>query len=406
MELREYRKRLSLNASTLGRSPPMSTGLSSYLATTSKGPGSNFQFEFPRFGTLPGGVFNGDSSRKPNSPPAVNGAASPSSIAAPGILARHDSTSSAASPSSQIRPKIQPRTSMSSADSPAKPGSMSSTTSLSQRGSVQVESINNDGLAGLFNASMIPAIPNPSESSVNLQQGSTTSTETTNPQSRIFQFNSSAPNSSGSPTASSVSQYGGNSSCATSPEPSHNSPLSGNKDVTFETGNGTKVGEASFCDKLNMACGDSENPVPRAMSLPKTSDINVPSVATSTSVIGNATFEPVTGPDATFKGIDWLAQQNGGQFEPMLFGDYRDSQAAIVGDGDFTGGFFNDALPMTDFASPFNWDLGTSVNTFSPPVQKTNPLEQADLVQSGADEEEEVVPGEDTSNMLSCNKVW
>ena len=49
-------------------------------------------------------------------------------------------------------------------------------------------------------------------------------------------------------------------------------------------------------------------------------------------------------------GIDWLVQENGGQFDPVLFGDYREPQEAIVS-GD--NGFFNDAFPLYDF-SPFN----------------------------------------------------
>lgn len=46
--------------------------------------------------------------------------------------------------------------------------------------------------------------------------------------------------------------------------------------------------------------------------------------------------------------------QNGGQFDPVLFGDYRESQEAVIGDGDFNNGFFNDAFPF-DFASPLNF---------------------------------------------------
>jgi len=95
----------------------------------------------------------------------------------------------------------------------------------------------------------------------------------------------------------------------------------------------------------------------------------------------------------------------------VLFGDYRDSHAAIVGDGDFTGGFFSDALPSVDFGSPFNWDLNVSTG-LTPALQKPNPMEaamgRADALAEGkaGEEEEEIVPGDDIGNMLSCHKIW
>ena len=155
--------------------------------------------------------------------------------------------------------------------------------------------------------------------------------------SRAFQFNSgSSSSNSDSPSASSVSQYGGqNSSCGTSPEPSHNSPSSGkpsdNPLDTISEGyacHGNSEGEITFCEKLNMACGNPRNPIPRVVSQ------------------SNATPAPAAAKTAAtdVNGIDFLANQNGGQFDPTLFGDYRESQAAIVGDGDFTGGFFNDVF--------------------------------------------------------------
>ena len=52
MELREYRKRLSLNSTGLNRTTPATTGFSSMLNNSNNN--SSFQFEFPRFGALPG----------------------------------------------------------------------------------------------------------------------------------------------------------------------------------------------------------------------------------------------------------------------------------------------------------------------------------------------------------------
>jgi AP-1-like transcription factor len=405
MELREYRKRLSLGASTLGRSPPLNNGLSSYLATAASGGASNFQFEFPRFGSLPGGVggvFNNGTLNKPTSPPVTNGSSSVISNAVPGVLSRHDSNGQTASPRSQSRPNG----SISAAGSPPKNGSISGA-----NGSVQIESINNDGLAGLFSSSMLNASATTTSTNLSSSTSTPANTEQVNPQARIFQFNSSNSNSSGSPESSSVSQYGGNSSCGTSPEPSHNSPANGNKDMTLDTINeqgyicrSGSDGEITFCEKLNMACGNPRNPIPRALSMSKSNGASATNAAANpTSTPADAANKAATTDDNSFH---WLAQQNGGQFDPMLFGDYRDSQSAIVGDGDFTGGFFNDALPATaDYSSPFNWDLGVTGTGLTPAIQKPNPLEQADLLQAGADEEE-VVPGEDRSKMLTCHKIW
>jgi AP-1-like transcription factor len=52
-------------------------------------------------------------------------------------------------------------------------------------------------------------------------------------------------------------------------------------------------------------------------------------------------------------GFDWLAQQNGGQFDPQLFGDYRESQENILTSATFDDSFFNDALDA-DFFTPYN----------------------------------------------------
>ena len=81
----------------------------------------------------------------------------------------------------------------------------------------------------------------------------------------------------------------------------------------------------------------------------------------------------------------------------MLFGEYRDTQNAIVGDGnDFTNGFFNDAFLNTGYGSPFHFGD-------TPAVQKTNPLEEIERIQDG---EDEVVPGEDVNSLLNCHKIW
>jgi AP-1-like factor len=335
MELREYRKRLSLNSAGLNRSPPIAGGFSSLLGG---GPTTNFQFEFPKFGGLPGAhVFdNGPLSKAANKP---------SSVSSSNPTTRQNSTGRAISPKDSAN--------SSAVASPDKTGN----------GVPRSGSLNYTPDGADYNRA----------SGLNTSRSSTSDSSST----RVFQFNSGSSTHSDSPSASSNSQVGQNSSCDTSPEPSHNSPAEG------YVCHGNSEGEVTFCEKLNMACGNPRNPIPRAMSK---SDTKSPAA-------------PSKSPAPDVNGLDFFANQNGGQFDPTLFGDYRDSQAAIVGDGDFTGGFFNDAFPLTDFGSGSPFHFGDT-----PAVQKSNPIDEIERLQDGDDEE--VVPGEDVSQMLNCHKIW
>ncbi|KAF2001924.1 PAP1-domain-containing protein [Amniculicola lignicola CBS 123094] len=352
MELREYRKRLSLNSASISRAPPVTNSFGSVL--TGSGTAANsFQFDFPRFGGLPGAhiLDNGPLAKKSNS--------STASAVAPN---RQNSTGRSLSPRSQASGSI--------VNSPEKIPDIQSA-NAAQRSS----SLNNS--FGGYNYNNAAAARQPQRSS----------TDSSSQPSRIFQFNSSSSVNSDSPSASSVSQTGQNSSCDTSPEPSHNSP--NNPADTIAEGyvcHGNSEGEITFCEKLNMACGNPRNPIPRTMSQSDTTP--PPTVPAKSPNDQNAFLN---------NGIDFFANQNGGQFDPTLFGDYRESQTAIVGDGDFSGGFFNDAFPITDFGSPFHFGD-------TPAVQKSNPLEQLEKLQDGVDDE--VVPGDDPNSLLNCHKIW
>jgi AP-1-like transcription factor len=353
-ELREYRKRLSLGGLNNTNRSPSSSFSNSMGINSANNNNNNFQFEFPRFGSLPGAqTFDSLSKSSTTSPPANRPNGVPNSL-------RHNSMS--ASPQSSASPSQ----------------------SVTQ----------NDTLSNLRFDYGFPTSAHDNSSSSN-------NSENANSQSRVFRFNSTA-SSSGSPSASSVSQYGQNSSCGTSPEPSHNSPSNSNKQEnnnldTINEGyvcHGNSEGEISFCEKLNMACGTRRNPVPRAMSQ-------------SSQPSNNSNGKPAT-PAANaneIPGFDFLASQNGGSFDPLLFGDYRESQAAIVGTGeDFSNGFFNDAFGFPDINSPFNFG-DTGLTPAANTSNKPNPIEQAQKLQDGA-EDDEVVPGEDPSQMLSCHNIW
>lgn len=207
------------------------------------------------------------------------------------------------------------------------------------------------------------------------------------------QTSASSVVSNDSPSASSDSQHGQTSSIGTSPEPSLNSPnvgkandngldLYGNDSTNY----GAIDGEKSFCEKLGMACGNIQNPVPAVLN--KNND--------NTQILGQ--LQP-TAADQSLS-FDWLAQQNGGNFDPVLFNDYREPQDAILSQ-DF-GAFFDDAFPLPDLGSPF----GNSNDMATPKEPITAKKDEVPPVEQKQNAAEEVVPGEDKSQILSCTNIW
>lgn len=110
-------------------------------------------------------------------------------------------------------------------------------------------------------------------------------------------------------------------------------------------------------------------------------------------------------PANDLNGIDWLAQQNGGQFDPVLFGDYRDPQDSIMKTN--LGEFFNDAFLTQDFSTPFN--TGEIIMSPQPVPQqqpaKPDPLKQCDAAQN-ANDDPSAKFRQDFKHFLSCDKVW
>ncbi|KAJ5133122.1 hypothetical protein N7448_001849 [Penicillium atrosanguineum] len=199
---------------------------------------------------------------------------------------------------------------------------------------------------------------------------------------------SSAPtqdtSTSDSPSSSSDSHQSQMlSSSGTSPEPSSHSPLDAKNSGPNVCIHGSIDGEESFCARLGMACGNINNPIPAARDQKDKSNS-----ISSQQPAPNSTDDSM--------GFDWLAQQNGGQFDPVLFGDWREPQDAVLSQ-DF-GSFFNDAFPLPDLGSPSH-NLTEAATNQAP---KKSLLAQID---SKLDEDE-VVPGEDKAQMLSCTKIW
>lgn len=215
----------------------------------------------------------------------------------------------------------------------------------------------------------------------NTSKGTPNSISTKTPYTSIKSSTTTAheKSTSDSPSSSSDSHQSQMlSSSGTSPEPSLNSPPDTKHNESGCSVHGSSVhGEESFCAKLGMACGNINNPIPAVRD-----QQNKPNAGTNN--------HPV---DETF-GLDWLAQQNGGQFDPTLFGDWREPQDAVLSQ-DF-GTFFDEAFPLPDLGSPSH---NLTEVAIQPP--KKDLISQIDRRL-----EEEVVPGEDKAQMLSCTKIW
>ncbi|KAA8565823.1 hypothetical protein EYC84_009644 [Monilinia fructicola] len=301
MELREYKKRLSINGN-INRSP---------------------NGNFPRFGRLPG-------------PPVTNG-------------------------SSTIVPSISPTTQ--NAQSPTDKSQTSSRNQSNASNTFGIGLSQNPARIGgddmsSFSGLFAPELMDNASKTAFEQfghgttNGSMSSTDSPN-------ISTGGQNTSySSPSVSSHSNNGASSSCGTSPEPTNmQSPYNKAVDSTLTTigeentcsNINSAPGELSFCEKLNMACGNPNNPVPRTI------------------------------------------------FDPQLFGDYREPQNNVLSNDAFAldDGFFADAFDMPDFNSPFNVP--------SPMATKKDLVQQIDEKQN---EDDEVVPAEDRSTMLSCNTIW
>lgn len=154
-----------------------------------------------------------------------------------------------------------------------------------------------------------------------------------------------------SPSASSNSNIGPSSSCGTSPEPFTQSPLGFKPIDTMTT-----IGEEQ------------------------------PSMTTDP-------FSQFSNVDFSNTNFDWLAQQNGGQFDPQLFGDYREPQENVLSNPAFED-FFNDAVD-SDFFTPYN--MGPSLA--SPALPKKNLIDAIDAQKEDVNDQ---APGKN----IHCQQIW
>ncbi|PGH02237.1 hypothetical protein AJ79_07686 [Helicocarpus griseus UAMH5409] len=392
VELKEYRKRLSW--ANTGNSVSSMTGLGLRGSESRNNPrysGNDFSFEFPKFGDLPGvHMFNNSAKASTNQPrtseqPKSNGALYRTSNIGNGNSFK--GTAAGTQPSQYGLGKTSPAA--------PTPSSITSNDTVGSNGRNNNSDTIDSPTAYYDNPVGLPSRNNTGLSYSGSGSGSISNYGSVHTgQQQTYQarhYGSSNVSNSNSPSASSESQPCHISSNGTSPEPSLNSPPTGKlNEPGLNTTNGQKSGdgiegEKTFYEKLGRACGCAENPVPAALSDSNPS-LQLPG-RNHNSLAGDGIL-----------GFDWLAQQNGGQFDPVLFGDYRDPQDAVLAQ-DF-GTFFNDAFPLPDLGSPLQ-SLNDLNNNTAP---KNDLMKQIDNNLEADDEE--VVPGEDRSQMLSCTKIW
>jgi len=232
------------------------------------------------------------------------------------------------------------------------------------------------------------------------------------PDNRVFRFNSTSNTSdSASPSASSLSQWNANgtanSSCGTSPEPSHESPL--NKDKPNDT-----YEKSSLQNTYNINSAANTN---NAFMSNQYSNNNNNFGAFDLSNSNPAYNVPQ---------LD--------SFDPVLFGDYRDtSQDNMFGGADFNNDFFNDALNQSgpiDYSSPSNLFgiLQTlpqpSPQTSNNPAPSRNLMAEMDKTRDGGDDDyglpaslqqkpssqplqqTTTTKKDSTGKLISCNNIW
>ncbi|KAH6618064.1 transcription factor PAP1-domain-containing protein [Chaetomium sp. MPI-SDFR-AT-0129] len=303
VELNEYKKRFS--ALTNGRpSQGPATPFGSLFVNNLND--VNFQFEFPKFGSLPG--------------PPINKKGSGSSSQA----------SQASKSSKSSKNSVDHRSPSESSLDGVSPGNSST---YSQVG---LDSQTKQDLANISASLFTPPLSN--------RQGTGSSSA-----SMDAHYNVGGATATSSPSASSNSNMGGpNSSCGTSPEPFTQSPMGFKPVDTLST-----IGE----EHPNYSNNNQSND-----------------------------FGHFTGP-----GLDDFSQwlpQNDFQFDPQVFGGYRDTQDNIFGQN-LDDTFFNEALDM-DFLTPFNQPIQAQ------PAGKKDLIAQIDAAKDS----------DETPVVLKCEEVW
>ena len=330
---------------------------------------NNFQFEFPKFGDLPAmsatNIFN---NQKPQGTNTARSATLPNQVN--GNANRSMSSSSNHRANSQSQPQRQ----LSQSQSPV--ANNFSTSPVQQNMSTSV-----DSLSGLFSPSILEASRHASNGGY-FPNGPAQKPRSSLDNGISGVYSNSSLSNTDSPGSSSES-HNAISSIGTSPEPSLNSPGNKLQELGLNTINEENqfgFGKDHLCKEISRACGCKEDPIPPDLQSMANGDF---------SVGYGSTVDPI----GSNNDISWMAHQNNGSFDPVLFGDYREAQDNILTQ-DF-GSFFNDAYPLPDLGSPLH--NYTEVTT---EALKVDLIRQVDAAKDG----EEVVP--DNDKPMTCNKIW
>lgn len=332
VELSEYKKRVSL----LGNVPRVaSTGSRNQplgFGALQNLSDVNFQFEFPKFGALPTPQ-NGANSNANNNAKRAATYPSPSS----------SNTNGQNSPQEKSRDKTTPNSTK---------GGESSDVQRKEASAKASTSFNN-------------VSPYENTHGSNASRSSLDST--------TFSVNGAA---GASPSSSSNSNMGASSSCGTSPEPFTQSPVGFKPMDTLTT-----IGEEQPSLTSDHHTG--------RLSIISRHILGMKFAALTWLAGFGSSFGNID-----FGNLDWLSQQNGGQFDPQLFGDYREPQNSVLANTTFDDTFFNDAFDV-DFTTPFN-------AAPSPKPAKKNICDEID-----AQKEKDDMPVATLSNkLLTCNNIW
>lgn len=389
VELKEYRKRLSwISTNGVGRSNSVNNSTQKSTVNSS----NDFQFEFPKFGDLPAmsstNIFNNanNNSATQNRSSSLGSAGS--------AQARSNSVPKANSTGrSNSQGQAQRQSASQSPITGMYTGSPQSTTQPQSKGSV-------DSLTGLFSPSILEATRQASMGGYFPQPNSFAQNSRAAPNSLAGLYSNSTTSNSDSPGSSSESQNAV-SSIGTSPEPSLSSPTNKVQDFNLNTIDENQMsntfGKDELCKQLSTTCGCADDPIPPILNHDLSNE--------SSLGLNNNTFNNLDGFNNTYDmNTSWLPADASTNFDPVLFGDYRETQDNILSQ-DF-GSFFNDAYPLPDLGSPLhNYNEVVAPEQSStgvaPANAKVDLIQQVDAVQNGL---EEVVPN--TDKPMTCNKIW
>lgn len=311
VELKEYRKRLSLNGTGGGRTPPSAASFSQSRSLANNP--YDIQFVFPKFGDLPGSNFMSNGSLTKVGLPS-HPVQQPSDSVIPGVL------------------RVQPSDSMNASSSVIPNGSFQVGSPESLIYPSPTNTANEfENLKGLFSPSILETVSRSNSSDYMTSQSPRKTSYPENQNSQTGLPRGSSILSNASPSVSSISNNGLDSSCGTTPEPFVDSP-------------DHRKGSEAELKKMRQESTDLNQPGGKT----KLADWPLRSMHSVDLVSASFTF--TNSPIYDVNGIDWMAQQNGGQFDPVLFGGYRDPQENIL---NYEASFFNDAFNDRDFTTPF-----------------------------------------------------